>query len=115
MHSTTARLLAGALLSLGLAAHALADTLILKNGRRIEGRIVQESEKDVTIEHAGSYMTFERRFVAKVERAADALPKPPTPKPSEVEPARDRSPAIPTGANDEEADRWRSLVKQLRE
>ena len=48
-------------------APVLADTISLKNGRRIEGRIVSQSESAVKIEVPGGLMDLPRSQIASIE------------------------------------------------
>lgn len=101
----------------GAIVPARADTVILKNGRRIEGRVVQEDDREVAIETRGSIMRFERRLVARIEITTPKTPgtKPETPPPP---PPADGGAAVvevPAGATDDEAERVQRLVKELRE
>jgi hypothetical protein len=91
---------------------ALADAVVLKNGRRIEGRIISDNDKEVTVETAsGALMRFERRLVASLEREEKG-PKPDT-KPNTTAPPDDLG--APEGATDDEVERLKALVPQLRE
>jgi hypothetical protein len=49
------------------SAPVLADTISLKNGRRIEGRIVSQSESAVKIEVPGGLMDLPRSQIASIE------------------------------------------------
>ncbi len=96
-------------LVLAACGTAHADTVVLKNGRRIEGRLVQDNEREVTIEtQPGMIMRFERKTVASVERTA----KPPT---DNVKPVVPEDIGVPDGASDDEIARLKSLVPQLRD
>jgi hypothetical protein len=101
-----------------IAGTARADTVYLKNGRRIEGKIVVDTDKEIAIEHQGTVMRFEKRYVAKIERDDETAPRPveapkPTAAPREDLSAKDAD--LPTGATDDEAERWRRLRKELRD
>jgi tetratricopeptide (TPR) repeat protein len=52
-----------------LSQALLADTIVLKNGQKIEGRIISETDSEVTlrISNIGS-MTFKRSEIKKIER-----------------------------------------------
>jgi len=72
-----ARGLLAAVLALALGANAaFADRLILKSGRTIEGRILEEDNARIEIEVAGSRLTIPRAQIQSIERsdaAANAL------------------------------------------
>ena len=74
-----------AILLLALAApHPLsADVLVLKNGNRFEGKIVDETPDKVVVEMQYGTMEFKRRNIKEIIRkAAPVVPKPaPKPKP----------------------------------
>jgi hypothetical protein len=98
-------------LSLVLASTspALADSIVLKNGRRFDGRIVRVNDQEVTIETRGVMLTFKRDEVASVER--DNEPSKPTNPSAKL----DELPVVPDGVNDDEADRLRKLETQIRD
>ncbi|HZU96204.1 MAG TPA: hypothetical protein VFF73_05805 [Planctomycetota bacterium] len=105
------RLLAVAIVLL-FSGSALADAVVLRNGRRIEGRIISDNDKEVTIETgSGALMRFERRLVASLERD-EKVPKPDT-KPTATPLPDDLG--APEGATDDEVERLKALVPQLRE
>lgn len=109
------KLVLGAFLGLALASTtpALADAVLLKNGRRIEGRVLRETDREVTIQtHSGVLMSFERSKVDQVLRegqeAADPTPGLTAKK------AEDAS-VMPEGLTDDEADRLRKDEAQVRD
>jgi hypothetical protein len=102
----TGRVVLAALVLLG--GTALADTVVLKNGRRIEGRIVEDTEREVTIDRGGVLMRFDRKQVASVEK--DEQPGVAPPRPSVPDDL-----GVPDGATDDEIQRLQQLVPQLRD
>ena len=90
-----------------LGGTALADTVVLKNGRRIEGRVVEDNERQVTIDRGGVLMVFDRKQVASVEKdeQGGAPPRPSVPEDL----------GVPDGASDDEIQRLQQLVPQLRD
>ncbi|MEZ0229806.1 MAG: hypothetical protein ACAI25_14360, partial [Planctomycetota bacterium] len=58
---------AGALLVLAACGLASADTIALKNGRRIEGHILSKSATQITIEVPGGQMDLPRSQIASIE------------------------------------------------
>lgn len=87
---------------------ASADTVVLRNGRRVEGRIVQDNEREVTIEtQGGVLMRFERKAVSSVEKDAKG--------PGTIKEAASEDLGVPDGASDDEVSRLRALVPQLRD
>jgi hypothetical protein len=95
-----------------LPGTALADTIVLKNGRRIEGHVMIANDREVTVRTPGGIiMRFERRQVSSIEKEDD-LP------PSGVEspkPPADDGIIAPDGASDGEVERLRALIPQLRD
>ena len=73
------KLLRGAIVFLPLliflivAAPSRADQVRLKNGRVIEGRIIEETAYDVTINVSGTHVTFPREQIAEVKKDATAV------------------------------------------
>ncbi|MEZ0227540.1 MAG: hypothetical protein ACAI25_02875 [Planctomycetota bacterium] len=96
-------------LVLGACGTAVADTVVLKNGRRIEGRLVQDNEREVTIEtQPGMIMRFERKTVASVERDVKQTPDGvKAPVPEDI--------GVPEFASEDEIARLKSLVPPLRD
>lgn len=89
-------------------AAAWADTVILKNGRHIEGRVVEDNEREVTVEiHGGSLLRFDRKAVASVEKEGEA--------PADVKATPPEDIGVPDGATDDEVTRLETLVPQLRD
>jgi hypothetical protein len=87
---------------------AFADTVVLKNGRRIEGRLINDNEREVTIEtRGGVLMRFERNKVASVEKDAQG--------PGNVKQGVSEDLGVPDGASDEDVEKLRALVPQLRD
>lgn len=100
---TARRALAAALLVVLAAGAATADEVILKNGRRLRGRVVREDERTVVLDVKGlGEMTIERSTVKEIARSAEPPqpesdpapapspapePKPPAPRPASREPA----------------------------
>ncbi len=79
MGNSRARLVA-AFLSLAWAAAppaALADTIFLKNGRKIEARVTRENETEVVFEREGGEITLPRSLVDHIEKGP--LPSPQVP------------------------------------
>jgi hypothetical protein len=96
------------LIVLLLAGTSAADTVVLRNGRRIEGRVVLDNEREVTIEtQTGVMMRFERKAVASVEKEAK--------QPAAVKETASEDLGAPEGASDDEIARLRALVPQLRD
>ncbi|MBI2923324.1 MAG: hypothetical protein HYY18_19890 [Planctomycetes bacterium] len=60
-------------LCLALAAVALADKLVLKDGRTYEGTIVEESDEKVTIRTAKATLTFPRKDVESIEKGSNPV------------------------------------------
>ncbi|MFH1421109.1 MAG: hypothetical protein ABIH42_00095 [Planctomycetota bacterium] len=61
---------------------AFGDTIVLRNGSKLEGRIVQEDEKEVTIEIIGAgTITVRRSQVEEIEYKKIEEPKPEPPPP----------------------------------
>jgi hypothetical protein len=52
------------------AAQASADVVTLKDGRKLEGRIVAEDDRFVSIESGGTTRAYPRDTIASIERAA---------------------------------------------
>lgn len=93
------------LLLLGWASPGFADTIYLKNGNKIEGEIVQQTENMVKISISGVTITYYMDEIARIEgsgQTADTAPAPasahpgsrvtPSPAPtgqSPAKPARD--------------------------
>lgn len=74
-----ARTLLVALGLLAAASPALADdVIVLKNGREIRGRIVEEREDAVKIDIGGGKMTYRREQIASVQREGASAPAAPT-------------------------------------
>ena len=80
----TARCVAFTLVTL-TALTAAADTVVLNNGSKIEGRVVEDTPQQVVLEARGGRLTFPRRIVKEVIRAPLDEPSP-KPRPS-AEPA----------------------------
>jgi len=59
--------LAACLLAAGVAA---ADTVYLKNGRRIQGKIVKESDQEVVLRTPGGRVPVPRKLIKKIERTS---------------------------------------------
>ena len=80
-----------------ISGTALADTVVLKNGRRIEGKVVNESDKEVAVETRGGLVVrFERKTVASIEKDE----KPPNP----VKEPIPEDLGVPDGASDDEVE-----------
>ncbi|NUN50304.1 MAG: hypothetical protein HUU15_15945 [Candidatus Brocadiae bacterium] len=58
------------ILALAFAAPALADTVICKDGRKIEGRILEDTEHGVKLEVRHGSVTIPRHQIRSVERGA---------------------------------------------
>ncbi len=67
-----------------LVGLAHADTIILKNGSKLEGRIVKETPDSVVILVSGvGKLEVERKRIAEIERDAKGTEPPPkTPRPA---------------------------------
>lgn len=95
------------------ASSARADAVLLKNGRRFEGRVLRETDREVTIEtHSGVLMSFERNKVDKVIREGQTAP---AASPSPGAEKKPDDPTVPEGLNDDEAERLRKLQTQVRD
>lgn len=59
------------ILALGLIAplNVLAETVILKSGKRIEGAIIEKTDRFIKIEVNGSPVYFELKYIASIEGA----------------------------------------------
>ncbi|MFH1024137.1 MAG: hypothetical protein V1809_12225 [Planctomycetota bacterium] len=60
-----------ALLAITLTPAVRGDVILLKNGNRIEGRIVREDTRKITVEVPQGIISFERREIKKIEREGD--------------------------------------------
>ena len=61
------------LLALAFASTLLADVLHLKNGSKVEGRIVKETPEGVTVETQTAVLTYPRGVIERVERGLSPL------------------------------------------
>lgn len=52
---------------------ARAETLILKNGKRVEGKIIEETDKAVKVEMAGIGVTYFKDEIDSVEKVVPAI------------------------------------------
>src|SRR4051812_48157721 len=99
----TRRAVVAAMAFVVASGSAYADTVVLRNGRRIEGKVVQDNEREVTIEtHSGVIMKFERKSVSSVEKDAK--------QPGTVKQGVSEDLGVPDGASDDEVERLRALV-----
>jgi len=57
-----------------LSPICLAETIFLKNGKKIQGQIVQQTDKEVKINMRGVILTFDREEIQKIDDAT--LPQP---------------------------------------
>src|SRR5688500_18871647 len=64
-----------------LAASARADDVILHSGRTLSGRIVKETDTEITFEYRGGNMTIARTQIKEIKRgpAPEGTDAPPTP------------------------------------
>lgn len=60
-------------LELNFAALSCADILYLKNGREIEGEIIEETKDTIRISVSGGTVTFKRKAVEKTEKTPMAV------------------------------------------
>ncbi len=101
MASSRTRLVA-AFLSLAWAAGppaALADTIFLKNGRKIEARVTREDSTEVVCEREGGEITLPRSLVDHIEKGP--LPSPQAPEANQPSTGNQRLPLplpAPTGS-----------------
>ncbi|MEZ6188357.1 MAG: hypothetical protein R3F62_25570 [Planctomycetota bacterium] len=85
-----------ALLTLGIAGAGLADTVVLKNGSRMQGEVVEDSPKQVVLKTRNGRVTLPRRLVKEVIEEAAPEPAPEAPPPAPVVPKpRPSAPAAP--------------------
>jgi hypothetical protein len=66
------RLLPVVLCALCLAGSAAADVVVLKGGRRVEGKVIAEDGKTVRVRTAFGELEFPRADVVKIERGETA-------------------------------------------
>src|SRR4051794_3823643 len=67
MFSPRFALLLGCAMGLCAIASSRADTVTLKGGEKIEGKVVKETDKDLTIEYKASASITDTRVVLKAE------------------------------------------------
>ncbi len=81
-----------ALLSVGFCVSGLAgDVVWLKNGDRVEGRVIRETESQITIDFGCGEMTLDRKNIEKIQKAE----KKPVPTEGEQEAANEKGAAKP--------------------
>ena len=64
-----------ALLALAVSSAAAADTIVLKNGRRIQAETITETGDHVTYETSAGEMSVPKSIVARIERDGSSSPR----------------------------------------
>ena len=73
MAARLCRVLIAAALVLGLARTSGADVVVFRDGRRLEGKIVKETEESLTLRVKYGEVVVPKRDVASIERGPTSL------------------------------------------
>ncbi len=92
---------------------ARADTVVLKSGKRVEGKIVEETNAYIAVEQEGTPVYFERKYIDHIDRSEAVPAAPPEPSaqdaPVAVTPAA-VTPVVAAPAADDPLEKGLSLA-----